>query len=79
MSGPDRWQEAMDFWKSQPECIRTIIRNCACEALVADGAEEVGSSDVNHQIYHFYIAYDGCKEHYTSFLAFLVDEMQEYA
>jgi hypothetical protein len=52
-----KWDEAMGWWKGQSDAMQKIIRRIASDKLEADGAEEVGSSDVNHAVYSMYQNY----------------------
>lgn len=51
------WDEAMAWWKSYSVTLQQAIRRIASDKLVEEGAEEVGSSDVNHKVYHIYQQY----------------------
>ena len=47
----DQWDICFEaFHKLEPET-RNILRNCAVNHLIADGCEEVGSSDTNHELF----------------------------
>lgn len=46
-----QWDLCFDaFHALEPET-RNILRNCAVNHLIADGCEEVGSSDTNHELF----------------------------
>ena len=45
------WKEAFDSYKNLPEESRMMLRGGAADALIERGAEEVGSSDVNHELF----------------------------
>jgi hypothetical protein len=51
------WDEAMTWWKSQNEMLKRMISRVAENKLVKAGAEEVGSSDLNHSVYGIYQTY----------------------
>lgn len=59
------WDAIMAQYNALPFEQRQQLRRAAADKLVADGAEEVGTSDVNHQIYvmikngEFYTGMDG--------------------
>jgi len=53
------FEEAMDLFNRQGERERNIIRRIASRRLVWQGYSEVGSSDINHEIYHICNEYDG--------------------
>lgn len=59
-----RWTKAMDWWRSQSETMQRVIRTAATNKLIERGAEEVGSSDVNHAVYAMYQTYirSGCED-----------------
>lgn len=67
-----RWAEAMGWWKSQTEIVQKLIRRIASDKLIEEGAEEVGSSDVNHSVYALYQQYKA--EGSPEVLPFLVRE-----
>jgi hypothetical protein len=52
-------EEAIDAFKKQTEITRRLIRRFASQRLVAHGAQEVGSSDINHEIRNIFSEYDG--------------------
>lgn len=52
-----QWNEAMNWWNGHSVKLQQIIRNIASNKLVEGGAEEVGSSDVNHAVYAMYQEY----------------------
>lgn len=54
MNTNDQWDICFEaFHKLEPET-RNILRRCATEHLIADGAEEVGSSDISHELFQMY-------------------------
>ena len=42
---------AFELFTALEQETRLILRRAAAAALVAEGAEEVGSSDINHHLY----------------------------
>ena len=64
----DSWETCFKSYNTLSFGLKYIIRRLAAEALVADGAEEVGSSDVNHQIYSDWSScgndWDNVMDHY---------------
>ena len=47
----DAWEICFEeFRKLEPET-QHILRRCAADHLIADGCEEVGSSDTNHELF----------------------------
>jgi|WetSurMetagenome_2_1015567.scaffolds.fasta_scaffold65360_5 hypothetical protein len=52
-----RWAEAMNWWKGQSENAQGLIRRIAEDNLIERGAEEIGSSDLNHAVYALYQQY----------------------
>ena len=44
------WEAAFDLFLDLEQETRLILRRAAAAALVAEGAEEVGSSDINHHL-----------------------------
>ncbi len=53
------FEEAMNLYQKQCDLTRRLIRRFASQRLVSGGAWEVGSSDVNHEIYAICREYDG--------------------
>lgn len=51
------WDEAMTWWRTQDEILQKFIRRVAVIKLIEAGAEEVGSSDVNHSVHSIYRNY----------------------
>lgn len=52
-----RWSEAMTWWKSQTEIYQKMISRVAANKLIGAGAEEIGSSDLNHSVFSIYQNY----------------------
>lgn len=46
-----QWDICFDAFHALAPETRNILRNCAVKHLIADGAEEVGSSDINHELF----------------------------
>lgn len=44
------FEEAMNSFKLQSSSFQQTLRNIASKRLVYRGAEEVGSSDINHEL-----------------------------
>lgn len=44
------FEEAMNSFKQRSPVAQRILRNIASKRLVYGGAEEVGSSDINHEL-----------------------------
>ena len=50
----DAWAICFEeFHKLEPET-RNILRKCAADHMIADGAEEVGSSDISAELFSMY-------------------------
>jgi hypothetical protein len=66
-----KWGKAMSWWKEQSDTIQMVIRTTATNKLIERGAEEVGSSDVNHAVYGMYQEYirSSCED----VISFLMD------
>ena len=45
------WEAAFDLFLDLEQETRLILRRAAASAIVAEGAGEVGSSDINHYLY----------------------------
>lgn len=52
-----RWSEAMTWWKSQRDIYQKMISRVAANKLIEAGAEEIGSSDLNHSVFSIYQNY----------------------
>ena len=53
------FEEVMNEYKKLGPTMHSVVRNIAVETLQQYGVEEIGSSDVNHQIVSLYNTYDG--------------------
>lgn len=53
------FEEAMTSFKQRSDIGRRILRGIASQRLVNSGAEEVGSSDINHELCAMYNEYQG--------------------
>lgn len=51
------WNEAMTWWKSQRDIYQKMISRVAANKLIEAGAEEIGSSDLNHSVFSIYQNY----------------------
>ena len=74
-----RWEEAMDWWKSQTETLQQYIRSTAEASLVRDlrgTGQGISSSDINHRVYDMYHSYLYYPEG-TDVLLYLVDYSNE--
>ena len=47
----DYWTICFDQFNEQSDLARQVLRRCAAEHLVERGFNEVGSSDVNHELF----------------------------
>jgi len=55
----ETFEEVMNEYKKLGPTMHSVVRNIAVKTLQQYGAEEIGSSDVNHQIVSLYNTYDG--------------------
>ncbi len=53
------FEEAMEAYKKQCDLTRRLLRRFASQRVVYGGAEEVGSSDINHELCAIYNEFDG--------------------
>jgi hypothetical protein len=53
------FEEVMAEFKTLGEMMQRMVRNVASMELQEWGAEEIGSSDINHQIVSLYNSYEG--------------------
>lgn len=51
------WDEAMSWWRGQSETIRRLISRVVSDRMVAEGAEEIGTSDLNCGVFSMYKEY----------------------
>jgi hypothetical protein len=45
------WETAMGIWKNLPAEENRLLRRAAVQKMIDRGCEEVGTSDVNHEVY----------------------------
>ena len=65
----------MEAYNKQCDLTRRLVRRFASQRLVSGGAQEVGTSDINHEIHAIWREYDGdFEEAITEFL-----DLGEYA
>jgi hypothetical protein len=62
-------EQAIDLYRRMGERERQLIRRLASQRLVNRGCEEVGTSDINHEISSICNEYDG------SFVVFMEDHL----
>ena len=48
---PMPWDEAMKIWKNLPKEEHDLLRRAAVRNMLDRGYEEIGTSDVNHEVY----------------------------
>ena len=48
------WTEAFSQYRLLGPLMKNILRNAATNRLIEKGFEEVGSSDVNHELFHMW-------------------------
>ena len=53
------FEEAMEAYRLRSDIGKRMLRGIASMRLVRHGAEEVGSSDINHELCAMYNEYDG--------------------
>jgi len=53
------FEEAMASYKLRSDIGRQILRRIASHRLVRHGAEEVGTSDINHELCSMFNEFDG--------------------
>ena len=47
----NKWKECFELYQILSIDLQMILRKCAADHLVERGYEEVGSSDVNHELF----------------------------
>ena len=65
-------EESIDLYRRMGELERQVIRRLASERIVRRGANEVGTSDINHEICSICNEYDG------SFVEFMEDQLLDF-
>jgi hypothetical protein len=58
------FEEAMQAYRNTEDLIKPFLRRLAARRLVNAGAEEVGTSDINHELYHMFSEYGSFQECY---------------
>lgn len=66
------FQEAMKVYKSRSPEFQRIIRKVASQRLISQGFEEVGTSDINHEICNI------CNQYQGDFDELLLEVIQEW-
>ena len=66
------FEEAIALWKKLPDQQRTIMRSIASRRLVWQGFNEVGTSDVNHEICNI------CNEYQGDFRAIMDEYLEDF-
>lgn len=67
------WNEAFHSFKLLSKDIQSILRNCAVQHMIERGCEEVGSSDVNHELFSMY------RTGRKSWQQVVIDELEDFA
>ena len=65
-------EESIDLYRRMGDLERRMIRSLASRRLVLRGAEEVGTSDINHELCSI------CNEYSGSFVEFLEDQLSDF-
>jgi len=47
-----KWETAMGIWKNLPAEEEQLLRRAACRRMIDRGCEEIGTSDVNCEVYN---------------------------
>ena len=66
------FEESINLYRRMGELERQVIRRLASERIVRRGANEVGTSDINHEICSICNEYDG------SFVEFMEDQLLDF-
>ena len=53
-----KWDYCFEQFNALSNMTRSILRRCAANHLVDRGFEEVGSSDINHELFGMWETYD---------------------
>lgn len=64
--------EAMNAYNSRSQAFKQIIRRVAAERLRGYGFEEIGTSDINHEICNI------CNQYQGDFDALLLEVVEEW-
>lgn len=59
MNNKYTFEEAIKSYKARSPVAQQLLRRIAAQRLICHGFEEVGSSDVNHELCHMYNEYQG--------------------
>lgn len=52
----NKWKECFELFNILAPDFQHVLRKCAAERLIKSGCEEVGSSDVNHELFNMWTA-----------------------
>ena len=55
----NKWTECFELYNILSPDLRMVLRKCATNRLVQSGADEVGSSDINHELFSMWTAANG--------------------
>lgn len=72
MSRTYTMSEAMNAYNNRSQAFKQIIRKVAVQRLISQGFEEVGSSDINHEICNI------CNQYQGDFDALLLEVVEEW-
>lgn len=56
------WNECFELYGLLSPDLKMVLRKCAVQRLTNNGADEVGSSDINHELFSMWTA-AGCFWH----------------
>ena len=59
MMNNNKWTECFELYNILSPDLKQILRKCAADRLIQSGAEEVGSSDVNHELFNMWTNAEG--------------------
>jgi hypothetical protein len=51
------FEEVMKVWRNTEDLIKPFLRRLAANRLIIQGFEEVGTSDINLELYHMFQEY----------------------
>ena len=54
MNNNDQWDICFEAFHKLAPGVQLILRRCATEHLIAGGCEEIGSSDISHELFQMW-------------------------
>lgn len=59
MNSKNSYEECFSQFRLLGNLTRNILRSSAADEMISNGADEIGSSDINHHLYTKWASYNG--------------------